>query len=213
MVLFLRRFGILCFKSTIMKKKKNKPMKSVRSTDETNQNIPSIVDSDELSTDFLDKNAENEDLEGSETENNAEDDEIIIPYDTVWKTIIVEFYADFMQFFLPDLFSKLDVSVEPVFLDQELLAIQKELNIPKQITDKLIKVRLKDGTEQWLLIHVEIQTKFEFHFSTRMYLYQAFIFAKHRLPITALAIFTRAGTPKKFNIYETECFGTEYLGT
>jgi hypothetical protein len=191
-----------------MKKKKNKSIKNVRSSDKTNQKIPPIADSDESSIDFLDETAEDMDSEDSETDDNLDDDEIVIPYDTVWKTIIVEFYADFIQFFLPDLFTKLDTSVEPVFLDQELLAIQKELNIPKQITDKLIKVRLKDGSEQWILIHIEIQTKFEILFSTRMYLYKAFIFAKHRLPITALAIFTRASTPKTFNIYETECFGT-----
>jgi hypothetical protein len=188
-----------------MKKKKVKILKNVHSTDATRQIIPSIADYDESSIDFMDETEESMD---SETDNNSEDDEIIIPYDTVWKKILEEFYSDCIQFFLPDLFAKLDLSVEPVFLDQELLAIQKELNIPKQITDKLIKVRLKDGSEQWLLIHIEIQTKFEIHFSMRMYLYQAFIFAKHRLPITALAVFTRASTPKKFDIYETECFGT-----
>jgi hypothetical protein len=188
-----------------MKKKKNKTIKNVRSSDQTSQKIPTIADFGESYIDFLDETEEDMDFE---TDDNLDDDEIVIPYDTVWKTIIVEFYADFIQFFLPDLFTKLDTSVEPVFLDQELLAIQKELNIPKQITDKLIKVRLKDGSEQWVLIHIEIQTKFEILFSTRMYLYKAFIFAKHRLPITALAIFTRASTPKTFNIYETECFGT-----
>jgi hypothetical protein len=191
-----------------MKQKKAKTVKTVRSSDEMSQKIPPIADFDELSIDFLDENGEDMDVENAETDTNSDDDEIIIPYDSVWKTIIVEFYADFMQFFLPDLFLKLDASILPVFLDQELLAIQKELNIPKQITDKLIKVCLQDGSEQWLLIHIEIQTKFEIHFSTRMYLYQAFIFAKHRLPITALAVFTRASTPKTFNIYETECFGT-----
>ncbi len=191
-----------------MKKKKDKIIKNDPSTDETISNIPPMADFDEPSIGFLDETIENMELEHSKTNNASDEEDIAIPYDSVWKTIIVEFYADFMQFFLPDLFEQLDTSVPPEFLDQELLAIQKELNIPKQITDKLIKVRLKNGSEQWLLIHIEIQTKFEIHFSTRMYLYEAFIFAKHRLPITALAIFTRANTPKMYNIYETECFGT-----
>jgi hypothetical protein len=139
----------------------------------------------------------------------TEEEEIVINYDTTWKLVIEEFYLDFMEFFLPDLFVQLDTSVAPVFLNQELLAIQKELNIPKQITDRLIKVQLLDGTEKWVLVHIEVQTKFEIQFSTRMYLYQAFIYAKHRLPITALAIFTTAQTPKYFNVYQVEYFGTK----
>jgi hypothetical protein len=191
-----------------MEKKKDKTVKRVRSTDGMNQKIAPIAHFDESSTDFLDKTEEEMDFEDAEMNDASDDEAIIIPYDPVWKKIIEEFYVDFMQFFLPDLFAQLDASVEPVFLDQELLMIQKELNIPKQITDKLIKVRLKDGSERWILIHIEIQTKFELLFSTRMYLYQAFIFAKYRLPITALAVFTRPSTPKNFDIYETTCFGT-----
>jgi DNA segregation ATPase FtsK/SpoIIIE-like protein len=140
---------------------------------------------------------------------DSDEEEIMIQYDGTWKLVIEEFYLDFMEFFLPDLFAVLDTSVAPEFLNQELLTIQKELNVPKQITDRLIKVQLLDGTQKWVLVHIEIQTKFEIQFSTRMYLYQSFIYAKHRLPITALAIFTTAQTPKYFNVYKVESFGTK----
>jgi hypothetical protein len=167
---------------------------------EPTSNTTDAVESDEI------LNAESN---SSEASDDPKEEEIVINYDGVWKMIIEEFYLDFMEFFLPNLFAKLDTTVEPTFLNQELLLLQKELKIPKQITDKLIKVRLLDGTEKWVLIHVEVQTKFEIQFSTRMYLYQAFIYAKYRSPIVALAIFTTAYTPKYFNVYKVEYFGTK----
>jgi hypothetical protein len=136
-------------------------------------------------------------------------EEGFIDFDRIWKLAIVDFFLDFIAFFLPNLYKDLDMTVPPVYLDNELLTLHKELRIKKQITDKLIKVRLLDGTERTLLVHVEVQTGFEKDFSNRMYLYQAFIYARHRLPITALAIFKREDTPKHFNTYEYDSYGTK----
>jgi hypothetical protein len=137
--------------------------------------------------------------------------EIVIDYDGLWKLIIEEFFFEFAAFFLPQLFGDIDFSHPPEFLDQELLTIHKELKIPKQIVDKLIKVKLKDGSIKWILIHVEVQARFEIDFSTRMFLYKAFIFAKYQLPIVALAIYPLGRTPKKFDFYEESFYDTRLL--
>jgi hypothetical protein len=137
--------------------------------------------------------------------------EIVIDYDGLWKVAIEDFFWEFIAFFLPKLFNDLDRSHPPEFLDKELLTIHKELKIPKQIVDKLIKVKLKDGRFKWILIHVEVQARFEIDFPTRMFLYKAFIFAKYQLPIVALAVYPAGRTPKKFDYYDESFYDTTLM--
>jgi hypothetical protein len=67
---------------------------------------------------------------------------------------------------------------------------------------------LKDGNIQWVLIHVEVQARFESDFAKRMFLYKAFIFAKYQLPIVALAIYPTRRTPPQWDVYEESFHGT-----
>jgi hypothetical protein len=147
----------------------------------------------------------------SGSSNTKEIPEIVIDYDGLWKVIIEDFFWEFIAFFLPKLFEDLDTTYPPEFLDKELMVIHKELKIPKQIVDKLIKVKLKDGRFKWILIHVEVQARFEIDFSTRMFLYKAFIFAKFQLPIVALAIYPAGRTPKKFDYYDESLYDTTLM--
>jgi hypothetical protein len=146
-----------------------------------------------------------------EIQDKQEVPEIVIDYDGLWKLIIEAFFFEFTAFFLPKLFKDIDLSYPPEFLDQELLTIHKELKVPKQVVDKLIKVKLKDGSIKWVLIHVEVQARFEIDFSTRMFLYKAFIFAKYQLPIVALAIYPVGRTPKNFDSYEESFYDTTVM--
>jgi hypothetical protein len=53
-------------------------------------------------------------------------------------------------------------------MEQELqLIIDAIPNTPKFVTDKLVKARLKNGKDRWILIHIEIQSYFEKWFSIK----------------------------------------------
>ncbi len=39
--------------------------------------------------------------------------------------------------------------------------------------DKLVQVTLKDGNEQWILLHIEVQAQSESEFDRRMFAYYA----------------------------------------
>ena len=138
-----------------------------------------------------------------------EEEVLKIDYDSHWKEIIGEFFEDFTAFFMPDLHEKADFTRPVDFLEQELLDIFKTKYKGKHINDKLVKVYLKDGTEKWILIHIEVQATFEKEFAKRMFLYYALIYTKYEIEdITAIAIFTNPKVPKNHNHYKHSLFGT-----
>ena len=130
-------------------------------------------------------------------------------YDAYWKEIITTLFADFVQFFLPDVHEQIDFDKPPEFLKQELQKlIADKLKKGKVINDKLAKVQLKDGSERWLLIHIEVQSYYEADFAERMFAYFYRIYDKYGPHITAMAIYTGASKQQP-DTFRYELFGTE----
>ena len=73
-------------------------------------------------------------------------------------------------------------------LDKELQQIVRQAKRRRRYVDKLVKVWLKSGEEQWLLIHVEVQTEREGDFPRRMYVYNYRIFDRYDREVISLAI-------------------------
>ncbi|HLC15687.1 MAG TPA: hypothetical protein VJL89_05620 [Thermodesulfovibrionia bacterium] len=109
--------------------------------------------------------------------------------DELWKKIIKDLFEDFIGFFMPDLYPHIDFSMGYTFLDKELHKLFPKLKGKKRYPDHLVKVHLKDGAEQWILIHIEVQGYVEDDFSVRMFTYFYRIFDKYQQAIAALCIF------------------------
>lgn len=91
--------------------------------------------------------------------------------------------------------------------DQFLSA--EELDAGIRHVDKLARVYLQDGTEQYLLIHIEVQgQKGKEEFTGRMHRYWCRIKDKYRVPVTALAILTDPDRNFRPQVYVEECLGT-----
>jgi hypothetical protein len=77
-------------------------------------------------------------------------------------------------------------------LDKELAAMnpKPDRKSETRFVDKLVKVYLKDGSEEWVLCHVEVQGADDKEFAKRMFKYYARIFDRFDKPLTAIAIFT-----------------------
>ncbi len=87
-------------------------------------------------------------------------------YDAYWKEIVTVLFEDCMRFFLPEVGAQIDFDYPPEFLEQELhKLIADETKQGKIYNDKLAKVRLKDGSERWLLIYIEVQSYRETDFA------------------------------------------------
>lgn len=132
--------------------------------------------------------------------------------DGSWKGLITTYFPSFIAFFMPDLYEQVDFTRPPEFLEQEFRSALRPLRLSKKgkkITDKLVKVYLKDGTEKWILWHIEIQHTPEPHFSRRIFLYYTLISMRYPdKDIVTLVIFTGKTLPVDFNVYKRECLGT-----
>jgi len=114
--------------------------------------------------------------------------------DILWKVILEEVFADLLRFVYPDADQVYDMARGFHFLDKELAELNPEPDEEKdsRFADKLVQVYHRDGLEEWVLLHVEVQgdTSDRDDFAERMYTYFYRIRDKHHLLVSALAIFT-----------------------
>ncbi len=109
--------------------------------------------------------------------------------DSAWKDILEAYLKDFLDYCLPTLSNELDWSCHWFSLDAEFQAIVKGES-GKRLADKLFRVYRKDGVEQWILIHIEIQQTPEDSFPQRMFTYHYRIYDRYQKPIVSCAILT-----------------------
>jgi len=130
--------------------------------------------------------------------------------DTLWKSILEEIFDDFLFFFFPDADKLFDLTKDFEYLDKELeqLFPPEQNEYATRYVDKLVKVFTLTGSEQWILIHIEVQGYNDKHFAQRMFTYFYRIFDKYNKPITAFAIFTEENKQFKPNVFEQEFLGT-----
>jgi hypothetical protein len=116
--------------------------------------------------------------------------------DILWKGLLEWVFDDLLRFIFPDADEVFDMGKGFSFLDKELAEMypepEKESDV--RVVDKLIKVFRKDGEEEWVLIHLEIQARTDAKdrplFPERMFRYFIRCFDRYRRPVTAIAIFT-----------------------
>ena len=117
------------------------------------------------------------------TEESQQDD-----YDSPWKEAIEIMLADFMAFYFPDAWRAIDWQQPHRFLDQELQKILPESGTGRRVVDKLVEVALVQGGDQWIHLHIEIQSSRESDFAERMMIYHYRIFDRFRRPVASLAV-------------------------
>jgi len=98
-------------------------------------------------------------------------DEPVREFDTAWKQALEWFFEPFLGFFFPFVHADVNWTTEPEFFDKELQQIVPEAETGSGTVDKLAKVRLTDGAEAWMLVHVEVQSQRDSDFASRMYTY------------------------------------------
>ena len=121
--------------------------------------------------------------------------------DILWKEIIKDLFPEFLEFFMPEIYRDVDLSKGYEFLDSELENIAFKIRKGKKIADKLIKVYMKNGEENWLLIHVEVQGYEDEEFAERMFKYFYRIYDEYSKKITAISIFTDTNSSYEPNEY------------
>ncbi len=129
-------------------------------------------------------------------------------FDTPWKDALESYFQEFMTFFFPEAAAAIDWTAGYEFLDKELQAILRDGEIGKRYADKLVRVRLQNGTESWILVHIEIQGQQEAEFAKRMFVYNYRIFDKYDQPVASLALLTDASPVWRPHEYSYSAFGS-----
>lgn len=137
--------------------------------------------------------------------------------DILWKGITEEVFDDLLRFIFPEADQELDIGRGFEFLDKELAEMypEPEKDSDTRFVDKLVKVYTRDGQEEWVLCHIEVQgqTKAEDrpNFGDRMFRYYYRVFDRYQKPMTAVAIFTALDGRKMPDRYEYRFLGTSHI--
>lgn len=94
---------------------------------------------------------------------------------------------------------------------QRIGATFPEGNTSNRRADKLAKVYLKNGVEQWILVHVEVQGYEDDTFSERMFQYFYRIRDRYSQSVMAFAILTDANKRYRPKEYRYKFFETEVI--
>jgi len=129
--------------------------------------------------------------------------------DYLWKGVLEDVLDDFLRFIHPNADQVFDLGRGFRFLDKELEQLfppQGDVYSPK-VVDKLAQVYTREGKEEWVLLHVEVQKAYQQDFPQRMFTYYYRIFDKYHKRISAYAIFTGASPKEDTGTYEEEFMG------
>lgn len=109
-------------------------------------------------------------------------------HDSPWKMALEGYFQEFLDLLFPAIHEQVDWSKGYSFLDKELQQITPDANSGRRYADKLIKVYANDGSETWVLIHVEVQGEPEYAFAERMYTYQYRLRDRYEVDVVSLAV-------------------------
>ncbi len=109
-------------------------------------------------------------------------------YDSPWKEALNVYFQPFLALFFPKAHAEIDWSRGCQSLDQELRQIVREAELGRRRVDHLVQVWLNSGREQWVPVHVEVQTSRDPGFARRMYTYNYRLFDRYNREVVSLAV-------------------------
>jgi len=131
-----------------------------------------------------------------------------LDHDSPWKDTVEQFTRSLLEVTFPDVAAGIDWSVQPESLEQELREITPASEIGAKRVDKLLKVRILDGTDQWLYLHIEVQMHYDPDLPKRLFIYHYRIFDKYGVSPLTLAILgdtSRKWRPTSYHYQSLGC--------
>jgi hypothetical protein len=134
-----------------------------------------------------------------------------VDYDGAWQEALERYFPDCMALLLPMVYADIDWARGHQFRNQEFRQAVLAAELGKRSVDKLVEVARKDGGEQWVLVHVEIQSQRDVEFAERMYVYNYRIFDRFRrqpYSVAVLADESPGWRPTHFGEAVWDCLAT-----
>ncbi len=108
--------------------------------------------------------------------------------DSPWKEALDRWLDAFVLLLLPDLHAEVDWSQGWEALDAELQAVVRDAELGRRLADRLYRVRLRDGQDAVLYVHVEVQGQAEADFARRMFRYAFRLVDRYDAEVVSLAV-------------------------
>jgi hypothetical protein len=109
-------------------------------------------------------------------------------YDSPWKEALAHYLPDALALFFPEVAAQIDWTRGYTLLDKELQQVTRDADLGRRLADTLVQVWRRDGTDAWVLIHIEVQGQPEHDFARRMFVYYYRIFDRYERPIMSVAV-------------------------
>lgn len=132
----------------------------------------------------------------------------MLNFDSAWKEAIEVYFERFMAFFFPEAHREIDWARDIDMLDKELQEIARESQQGRRVVNKLIKVWRTNGREEWVLVHIEVQSQPDRDFAQRMFVYNYRLFDRYNRKVASFAILGDGRAA-----WRPERFGYELWGT
>lgn len=108
--------------------------------------------------------------------------------DGAWKEAFAGYFEASIAFFLPHVHADIDWSRGFEFLDTQFQKLAPQSEIGRRSVDLLIRVWRRDGSEQWVLIHIEIQAQYIANLPKKIFQYYYRAIDLHDVPIASFVI-------------------------
>lgn len=128
-------------------------------------------------------------------------------YDSPWKDVLEHAFPEFMAFYFPAAHVEIDWTKGHEFKNTELRQVVRDAELGKRFADTLVQVTLKNGTQKWIYIHIEVQGERDTDFAQRMFTYNYRLYDRYHRPIASLAVLADQDAE-----WKPDHFGFEVLG-
>lgn len=130
--------------------------------------------------------------------------------DSSWRKILDKLLPEFLAFYFPEICAAIDFERGIEFLDKELQKnFPEEDDSGQRVVDKLVKAYLRDGSEKWLLIHIEVQGYRDPAFPRRVYHCNYRITDRFGEEVISIALLMDDDPNFSKNVYEISRWGFE----
>ncbi|HRI12225.1 MAG TPA: Yae1 family protein [Verrucomicrobiota bacterium] len=128
-------------------------------------------------------------------------------YDGAWKETLEQYWHPFLALCFPAVAAGIDWSQPCRFLDKELQDVVRDSESGRRFVDKLVQVYRNDGSEQWVLVHVEVQSDPDAQLPGRMFQYHHRVSDRYQHPVASLAVLADDQPGWQPGPYEAELWG------
>ena len=127
--------------------------------------------------------------------------------DQLWKSILEDFFIDFVRYFFGPYLDLFDLNQPVVFLDTELSKLHPAKDAKNRIADKLARLAGKDGQPIWLYIHSEIQGYPDPEFDQRMFTMKYRLRERYGSHVASIAILVDKSESFRPGLFEDNFMG------